>query len=214
MVVGTSADHGFRADPHDGGVVALVRPDRHPEFPREIVKYFIRGDPATRPHGLQNGVFHRHRGCLLATSAFCSPAAAGAVLAGRPLFCLSVVTAFPPNRVRTRSAVSSSLSCSPSLVRSTSSRANRSEILCFSCPISSNVVICSCLFVRPTPVITRRALGRSLFTTRTGAGSASAPCPHSCRWCTRYAKSIASATNPSHRYRPTRIADAGRARPK
>src|SRR6266404_8758374 len=47
----------------------MVRPDRHPEFPREIVKYFIRGDPiATRPHGLQNGVSHRHRGCLLATS--------------------------------------------------------------------------------------------------------------------------------------------------
>src|SRR6267143_579459 len=91
----------------------MVRPDRHPEFPREIVKYFIRGDPiATHPHGLQN-------------------------------------------RVRTRSAVSSSLSCSPSLVRSTLSRSSRSEILCFSCPISSNVVICSCLLVRPTPVITR-----------------------------------------------------------
>src|SRR5258705_2125509 len=52
----------------------MVRPDRHPEFPREIVKYFIRGDPiATRPHGLQNGVSHRHRGCLLATSALLLP---------------------------------------------------------------------------------------------------------------------------------------------
>src|SRR6202022_1113750 len=134
----------------------MVRPDRHPEFPREIVKYFIRGDPiATRPHGFQNGVVHRHRRCLLAPSGVLLPSGAGAVLAGRPLLCLSVVTAFPLNRVRTRSAVSSSLSCSPSLVRSTLSRASHSEILCFSCPISSNVVICCCLLVRPTAVITR-----------------------------------------------------------
>jgi hypothetical protein len=73
----------------------------------------------------------------------CGTAAAGAVLAGRPLRRLSVASVFPPKRVKTRSAISSSLNCSPSFVRSASSRASRSDIRCFSCPISSNVAICS-----------------------------------------------------------------------
>src|ERR1700686_3900664 len=41
-----------------------------------------------------------------------SPPAAGAVLAGRALLRFSVASAFPPNRVRMRSAISSSLSLS------------------------------------------------------------------------------------------------------
>src|ERR1700674_430265 len=71
------------------------------------------------------------------------PPAAGAVLALRPLLRFSVASAVPPNRVRIRSAISSSLSWLPSFVRSPSSRASRSEIRCFSCPISSNIAICS-----------------------------------------------------------------------
>src|SRR6266404_9583251 len=81
--------------------------------------------------------------------------AADAVLAGRPLLCLSVVSAFPPNRLRTRSAISSSLSWSPSFVRSASSRAIRSEIRCFSCAISSNVAIYSLPPRPPNTGITR-----------------------------------------------------------
>jgi hypothetical protein len=88
-----------------------------------------------------------------------SPPAVGAVLAGRPLRRLSVVLAFPPNRVNTRSATSSSLSWSASFVRSASSRASRSEIRCFSCPISSTVAICS-LFLLVSPIPTNIRLRR------------------------------------------------------
>ena len=50
------------------------------------------------------------------------PAGAGVVLAGRALCRFSVVTALPPNRARTRSAISSSSSWPLSFSRSASSR--------------------------------------------------------------------------------------------
>src|SRR6201987_4445871 len=78
-------------------------------------------------------------------------AGVGAVRAGRPRLHLSVVSILP-NRVSTRSATSSSLSWAPSFSRSASSRARPSETFCFSCPISSNVAICS-LPLPPIPNI-------------------------------------------------------------
>src|ERR1700738_393103 len=52
----------------------MVRPDRHPEFSRQIVKDCVRGGAiAMRLHSLQNGVAHRHRGCLLTASGAAFP---------------------------------------------------------------------------------------------------------------------------------------------
>ena len=71
------------------------------------------------------------------------PAAAlGVVFAGRALLRL-VVTAFLPNRARTRSAISSSSSSPLSFSRSASSRASRWEIRCFSCSINAVILVVS-----------------------------------------------------------------------
>src|ERR1700730_249952 len=72
--------------------------------------------------------------CWLPRALRSSPAA-GVDFAGGSLLRFSVVLAFPPNRARTRSAISSSSSWVPSFSRSASRRASRSEIRCFSCSI-------------------------------------------------------------------------------
>lgn len=69
--------------------------------------------------------------------------ATGAVLAGRSLLRLSIVPGVFPNRVSTRSAISSSLSSSASVALSAPSRASCSETRCLSRPISSDVAICT-----------------------------------------------------------------------
>ena len=69
--------------------------------------------------------------------------ATGAVLAGRSLLRLSIVPGVFPNRVSTCSAISSSLSSFASFALSASSRASCSETRCLSCPISSDVAICT-----------------------------------------------------------------------
>jgi hypothetical protein len=59
----------------------MVWPDRHPEFPWQIVKNCVRGRAiAMCLHGLQNALAHWYRGCLMATSGpslpsrgWCSP---------------------------------------------------------------------------------------------------------------------------------------------
>ena len=83
-----------------------------------------------------------------------SPPVAGAGVAKPPLRRLLVLTALP-DRVSTRSAISSSPSWSASRARSVSSRASRSETRCFSCPISSNVAIFHFPSDLPTSAITR-----------------------------------------------------------
>ncbi len=72
-----------------------------------------------------------------------SAAALGVVFAGRTLLRFSLVTAFPPNRARTRSAISSSSSSPLSFSRSASSRASRCEIRCFSCYINAVILVVS-----------------------------------------------------------------------
>jgi hypothetical protein len=69
--------------------------------------------------------------------------ATGAVLAGRSLLRLSIVPGVFPNRVSTRSAISSSLSSFASVALSAPSRASCSETRCLSRPISSDVAICT-----------------------------------------------------------------------
>jgi hypothetical protein len=89
--------------------------------------------------GLQTGVADRNDRRFLVASASALRGSPGVVFAGRALLRFLVVTAFPPNRARTRSAISSSSSSPLSFSRSASSRASRCEIRCFSCSI--NVVI-------------------------------------------------------------------------
>jgi DNA-binding transcriptional LysR family regulator len=79
-------------------------------------------------------------GACLRRRALGASGATGAVLAGRPLLRLSIVPGVFPNRVSTRSAISSSLSSFASVALSASSRASCSETRCLSRPISSGVV--------------------------------------------------------------------------
>ena len=89
------------------------------------------------------------------------PAAAlGVVFAGRALLRFSVVTAFLPNRARTRSAISSSSSSPLSFSRSASRRASRWEIRCFSCSINAVILVVSPWSVdRPPFVVLGYSLG-------------------------------------------------------
>jgi hypothetical protein len=94
-------------------------------------------------------------GACLRRRALGASGATGAVLARRPLRRLSTVPAVLPNRVSTRSAISSSLSSFASFSLSASSRASCSEIRCLSRPISSDGAIC-------TPSVSRPIMTRQL----------------------------------------------------